>query len=87
MELLSDIQKSIYDRFKIEEAYMQRNHDPDLSIHREQHRLFKKNMAFYWLEIMEKHQQEQVSVEFCDYLTEWLDFHTRNLDSKLKLHS
>ena len=84
-ELLSDIQKNIYDRFEIEEAYMQRTHDPDLSTHREQHRLFMKNMAYCWLEIMEKHRQ--ISVEFCDYLTEWLDFHTRNLDSKLKPHS
>ena len=72
-------------RFKVEEMYMRRNNDPDLPTHREQHRLFMKNMAYCWLEIMEKHKQ--ISVEFCDYLTEWLDFHTRNLDSKLKPHS
>ena len=84
LELLSDIQKTIYDRFKVEEMYMRRNNDPDLPTHREQHRLFMKSMTYCWLEIMEEHRQ--VSVEFCNYLVEWLDFHTQNLDSKLRSH-
>ena len=84
-ELLSNIQRCIYDRFRAEEAYMRKNNDPDLFTHREQHRLFMKNMTYCWLEIMEEHKQ--ISIEFCEYLTKWLDFHTRNLDSKFKSHS
>ena len=77
-QLLSDIQKSFDEYFKVEESYMQKNHDPDLSVHREQHRLFMENLVGYSQEITR--EQGQISIEFCNYLVEWLNFHFQNLN-------
>ena len=79
-QLLNEIRKSFQECFKIEETYMQRTHDPDLSIHREQHRLFIENITCYWQETTKKHGP--ISIEFCNYLLEWMKFHGRNMDSK-----
>lgn len=80
--LLSQIQDYAFRHFGHEENYIMQVHREDFSDHKEQHTLFKKNLAFFCFGTF-NNQNEASLNDFCEFLAEWFVFHTTNFDKHI----
>ena len=80
--LLSQIQDYALRHFSREEGYIMQAHQEDFSDHKEQHTLFKKNLAFFCFNMI-NNEGELFLDDFLEFLVKWFVFHTTNFNKHI----
>lgn len=67
-------------RFEYEKQFMLQNNSENNTIHNEQHALFINHLSWSFETAV---KQKMIPCDLCDFISEWLNFHTEIFDKDL----